>query len=122
MVQDDLYYLSLGYEYARQRKALDILNDEKQDLPALSIRVKRELKETDKVMAQGKKLRSKEMYYRDKHEHDHGQDRLVFTSLGKVIGTIYAIPSKIQQLIDDDRISPEEFKKMDIVHKTKLGT
>jgi hypothetical protein len=57
------------------------------------------------------------MYYKDKHNHD----RLVFTSSGKVTGTIYAIPSKIQHLIDDDRISPEEFKKMDIVHKTKLG-
>jgi hypothetical protein len=58
------------------------------------------------------------MYYRDKHDHD----KLVFTSLCKVIGTIYAIPSKIQHLIDDDRISPEEYKKMDIVHKTKSGT
>jgi hypothetical protein len=74
------------------------------------------------VIEQRKKLRSalKEAYYREKHEHDH--DRLVFTSSGKVIGTIYSIPSKIQSLIDDSKISPEEFKKMDIVHKTKLGT
>jgi hypothetical protein len=53
------------------------------------------------------------------HKHDH--DRLVFTSEGKVIGTIYANPPGIQRLIDDDKISPEEFKRLDIVHKTKLG-
>ena len=56
------------------------------------------------------------------HKHDHDHDRLVFTSEGKVIGTIYANPPGIQRLIDDDKISPEEFKRLDIVHKTKLGT
>jgi hypothetical protein len=57
MVQDDSYYLSLGYEYARQRKALDILNDEKQDLLALSIRIRRGNEETDRVIEQRKKAR-----------------------------------------------------------------
>jgi hypothetical protein len=45
--------------------------------------------------------------------------RLVETDHGTVIGTIYGIPPEINRLIDDDKISPEEFKKMDIVHNTK---
>jgi hypothetical protein len=52
------------------------------------------------------------------HAHDHDDDRLVEADHGTVIGTIYG---EIRRLIDDDKISPEEFKKMDIVHKTKWG-
>jgi hypothetical protein len=130
MVQDDSYYLSLGYEYARQRKELDILEEERQALLAQAVRVKIETEKADKVLEEANRVSEqhkkivraiKAAYYRDKHEHDHDNDRLEFTSEGKYIWSIYAIPSEIQHLIDDDKISPEEFKKMDIVHKTKWG-
>jgi hypothetical protein len=54
-------------------------------LLAQAIRVKRLVEEADKVMAQSKKLRSlaKEMYYMDKHEHDHDNDPLELTADGK---------------------------------------
>jgi hypothetical protein len=124
LVQDDSYYLNLGYEYARRRKELDRLNEEKQDLLALSIRVKRDIEEADKVIATNKKAKNalKDIYYRNLHEHDHDNDPVELTADGKrYIKTIYGIPHEIQRLIDDPKISPQEFKKMDIVHKTKWG-
>jgi hypothetical protein len=116
MVQDDSYYINLGYEYARQRKALDILHEEKQDLPVEAIRVKRELEEADKVTEQRKRIKRavKKAHYTFKHMHDHDHDRPAFTSSGKVIGTIYGIPPEIDRLIKDDNVSIEEFKKMDL--------
>ena len=81
--------------------------------------------ESNKVKEEGKKIRrtAKEVHYMIEHAHDHDDDRLVETDHGTVIGTIYGddIPPEIRRLIDDDKISPEEFKKMDIVHKTKWG-
>jgi hypothetical protein len=51
MVQDDSYYINLGYEYeyARQRKELDILKEEKQELLALSTKADRVIEEANKV-------------------------------------------------------------------------
>jgi hypothetical protein len=113
----------LGYEFARQLKAHDIFNDEKQEILAALARADRAIEESNKVKEEGKKIRrtAKEIHYMIEHAHDHDDDRLVETDHGTVIGTIYGddIPPEIRRLIEDDRISPEEFKKMDIVHKTK---
>jgi hypothetical protein len=102
MVQDDSYYINLGYEYARRRKELDLSHDEKQRLLALSVEVKREVERADKTIVEGKKLRSafKEAYYREKHAHDHDHDRTVFTSEGNYVWSIYANPPEIQRVID----------------------
>ena len=125
MVQDDSYYLNLGYEYVRKRKGLDILEDEKQEIRAALARANEVIEESNKVKGECKRIRRtvKEVHYMIEYSHDHDDDRLVETDHGTVIGTIYGdgIPPEIRRLIDDDKISPDEFKKMDIVHKTKLG-
>ena len=121
MVHDDSYYLNLGYEYARKRKGLDILEHERQEILAALARANEVIEESKRVKEEGKKIRRtvKEIHYIIEHAHDHDDDRLVETDHGTVIGTIYGIPPEISRLIDDDKISHEEFKKMDIVHNTK---
>src|SRR5215211_5422679 len=56
MLQDDSYYLSLGYEYARQRKELDILEEERQALLAQAVRVKIETEKADKVLEEANRV------------------------------------------------------------------
>ncbi len=123
MVQDDEYYIKIGYWYARQLKELDLEEEEKQRLLAIRAEVKRLCEQADKAKEKAKKTnrKAKEIHYLIEHFHDHDDDRFEETDHGTVIMNIYGdnIPPEIRRLIEDDRISPEEFKKMDIVHKTK---
>jgi hypothetical protein len=123
MVQDDSYYLNLGYEYARKRKELDLEEDEKQRALAALARANEVIEESKRVKEEVEKTnrKAKEIHYLIEHFHDHDDDTFVETDHGTVIMNIYGdnIPPEIRRLIDDDSISPEEFKKMDIVHKTK---
>jgi hypothetical protein len=97
MVQDDSYYINLGYEYARRRKELDLLNEEKQDLLAEAIKVNRLIEEADKVLDQHKKLvyARRRLHYMMRHEHDHDNDK---PAEGKMIVTLSeSIPSWVDE-------------------------
>jgi hypothetical protein len=91
----------------------------KQEVRELCIKTDRVIKEADKVSEQHKRIKraAKEMHHNLKHMDDQDDnDKPIFTPEGKVIVTIcfnHAAP-KIQRLIDDDSISFEEFKKMDL--------
>jgi DNA gyrase/topoisomerase IV subunit A len=90
LVQNDTYYIKLGYEYAKRQKELDMLHE-----------ANRQIEEANKVLEQHKKLvhARRRLHYLIRYEHDHDNDKPIFTAEGKMIVTL---SENIPSWVDDD--------------------